>query len=303
MAPQTKEQHFPVSRRRAWALCLTALLMISGTPAAAQDGAEIAGWTIFSIDDGCAMFLEYEGPGATQLSYAQRLDGAVVLLITNTGWTTVPEQRYDLTLSFDNTGYDVVGVGVRGTRRGFTVVVSAPSAAELTTQMLRSSGLSIQLGNTTVDELQLRGTARAWPGVQRCLANVAASNRAAERERGRWANIPADPFRNVPATAMPTAPNSPARPRNSLTTWITMDDYPASAQRENREGAGEATLTVGADGRVSNCRISVSTGHADLDEAACRNITRRARFDPALNAESRPVEGVYQHRFSFSLPD
>lgn len=63
-------------------------------------------------------------------------------------------------------------------------------------------------------------------------------------------------------------------------------DYPSRALRQELEGTARAMLTVDARGRVSNCIIVQTSGHALLDEATCKVMTRRMRFDEG--AEGRP---------------
>jgi len=72
--------------------------------------------------------------------------------------------------------------------------------------------------------------------------------------------------------------------------------------REEREGTTRFRLTVNADGRVSDCQITGSSGHADLDEAACKNLTRRARFRPALDANGNPTTGSYSNAVRWQIP-
>lgn len=104
----------------------------------------------------------------------------------------------------------------------------------------------------------------------------------------------------------PAAPEPPTlardpTPRNPPGNWITTNDYPSRALREEREGAAQFRLTVGVDGRVAECSILSSSGHADLDTATCSNITRRARFDPARDAEGNPTIGTYSNGVTWMI--
>jgi protein TonB len=84
-------------------------------------------------------------------------------------------------------------------------------------------------------------------------------------------------------------------------SWVTMDDYPAKALREHREGTTYFTVTVGTDGRAKDCVITKSSGSADLDEAACEMIVRRARFDPATDEHGKPVEMPYSNKVNWKI--
>src|SRR5687768_12561711 len=90
-----------------------------------------------------------------------------------------------------------------------------------------------------------------------------------------------------PAPAPPPAPprrTLPAPPRANLGALITPDDYPAEAARKGEEGAVGFRLDVAANGRVTGCAITQSSGSPILDSATCRLLTARARFRPALDA-------------------
>jgi protein TonB len=94
-------------------------------------------------------------------------------------------------------------------------------------------------------------------------------------------------------------PPKPATPRNNPADWATSNDYPSRALREDREGTATFRVTIDGDGRVASCQIVQSSGHADLDEATCKNVERRARF-------RKPSEGygtVYTNRVRWVIPD
>lgn len=109
-----------------------------------------------------------------------------------------------------------------------------------------------------------------------------------------------------PAPPSPYDPNDHSRPpraRMDARFWVTTDDYPSSAQREEAEGVTEVELTVGVTGRVGVCGIRRSSGTASLDHAACRNLLRRARYEPALGYDGQPEISVVAKRVRWELPD
>jgi protein TonB len=118
---------------------------------------------------------------------------------------------------------------------------------------------------------------------------------------------PAPVIRIVPPAAPPAPP--PPRftpknpePRGNPGRWATTDDYPSRALREEREGVTRFTLQVNAEGRVTDCTVTGSSGSPDLDEAACRALTRRARFKPATNGEGEEVAGTYSNSVRWQIP-
>jgi len=70
---------------------------------------------------------------------------------------------------------------------------------------------------------------------------------------------------------------------------IKWSDYPESAFRDNAGGTVAVLYTVGVDGRVHDCRVTQSSGRADLDAATCDALVRRFRYKPARDAYGRPV--------------
>ncbi|MCB2073629.1 MAG: energy transducer TonB [Novosphingobium sp.] len=97
----------------------------------------------------------------------------------------------------------------------------------------------------------------------------------------------------------PPPPPKPATPRNDPGSWATPNDYPSRALREERTGTTGFRVTIDDNGRVASCSITSSSGHADLDEATCKFVTRRARF-------RKPSDGygtVYSNRVRWVIPD
>ena len=120
---------------------------------------------------------------------------------------------------------------------------------------------------------------------------------------------PAPPVLNAaPPVVAPPAPPAPrfqpksAVPKGNPGNWATTNDYPTRALREEREGTTGFRVTVTPEGRVGSCEITSSSGSPDLDEAACSNITRRARFTPATDGEGNPTTGSYASRVRWVIP-
>lgn len=109
---------------------------------------------------------------------------------------------------------------------------------------------------------------------------------------------PAPPPAPPPPRFTPTA----ASPRGNPGNWATTNDYPSRALREEREGTTGFRVSVGPDGRVTDCQVTSSSGHSDLDQATCSNVTRRARFNPAKDGEGHPTSGSFSSRVRWVIP-
>lgn len=96
-------------------------------------------------------------------------------------------------------------------------------------------------------------------------------------------------------------PTNPV-PGNGPTGWVTTNDYPLRALSRGWEGTLTYAVAVDARGRVEDCRIVSSSGHQILDDTACRMITRRARFEPAINANGSTVAGTYRGTVAWVMP-
>ncbi|MGV1683976.1 TonB family protein [Sphingopyxis sp. NJF-3] len=114
--------------------------------------------------------------------------------------------------------------------------------------------------------------------------------------------LAADPSR-PPAPPPATMRAGPPSPATSPGSWVTPDDYPARARRDEREGVVGFRLTVDADGLPSGCDVTASSGHADLDEKTCQLLMERARFTPARDENGQKVASSYTNRIRWQLPD
>jgi len=110
-----------------------------------------------------------------------------------------------------------------------------------------------------------------------------------------------------PAPPAPPPPPGPSKARGvkpkGQAGWAgrIQSNYPTKAAREEREGRVGVRVTVGADGKVSACSVSSSSGSPDLDEAACDGMQRYARFDPALDDAGNPVSSAYSTAIVYKL--
>jgi protein TonB len=86
--------------------------------------------------------------------------------------------------------------------------------------------------------------------------------------------------------AVATTP-PPARP---VTALFSVYDYPSEAVKNGWQGDVTVDLTVGTNGKVTNCAIVTSSDHEVLDSATCNILMRRAKFKPATDASGQPIE-------------
>ncbi|MEM7781436.1 MAG: energy transducer TonB [Pseudomonadota bacterium] len=94
-----------------------------------------------------------------------------------------------------------------------------------------------------------------------------------------------------------------AAPSGNPGEWITNSDYRTSWINRGFEGVAGFSLTIDTRGRVTNCSITQSTGHSALDQATCRLLERRARFEPARDSSGNTVSGSYSSSVNWSIPE
>ena len=71
--------------------------------------------------------------------------------------------------------------------------------------------------------------------------------------------------------------------------WIGGGPTDADNRRGRYRGTVEVQVTVEPDGRVSRCAAVRGSGNPGLDALTCNLVQQRARFNPALDAQGRPV--------------
>lgn len=86
------------------------------------------------------------------------------------------------------------------------------------------------------------------------------------------------------------------RPASAITPpsrWLSPSDYPLGALRMGHNGIVQFRLDVDAEGKVGGCHVLARTSPDDFADATCRAVTRRAKLQPALDAEGKPVRSFY----------
>ena len=111
----------------------------------------------------------------------------------------------------------------------------------------------------------------------------------------------------APAPAPPAPPAPPAIPGTApqpvaRTFTVSPDDYPDASRRAGEEGVTGIRVTVGTDGKVSDCSVTRSSGFPRLDEKACQIAERRWRFKPATE-NGKPVTATISRNYRWQLEE
>lgn len=85
----------------------------------------------------------------------------------------------------------------------------------------------------------------------------------------------------------------PLQPLRSPATWLVSSDYPDGALSQGHSGIVHFRVDVDTSGKVESCHVLSATKPSDFELATCRGITKRARFEPALDAKGQPVRSFH----------
>jgi periplasmic protein TonB len=110
------------------------------------------------------------------------------------------------------------------------------------------------------------------------------------------------PVVQQPVVQAPKFQPKNATPKGNPGNWATPNDYPSRALREEREGSTGFRVSIGTDGKVTDCQVTRSSGSPDLDQATCDNVRRRARFNIATDGEGNPTTGSYASTVRWVIP-
>ncbi len=92
-----------------------------------------------------------------------------------------------------------------------------------------------------------------------------------------------------------------ATPTRPPASWFSSNDYPGGAVVRGEGAIVHFRLIVDARGEVRDCRIQRSTQGEAFKTAVCDAIRRRARFQPALDAEGNPIQSYYVNIVNFIM--
>jgi TonB family protein len=93
----------------------------------------------------------------------------------------------------------------------------------------------------------------------------------------------------------------PVTPKSDPRNWVTPGDYPSSMLAMGKRAIVQFRLNVDAAGTPTACHIQQSTRPKQFDDAVCAAIMRRAKFEPALDADGRPMPSYWLNSVTFHI--
>lgn len=262
-----------------------ALVLTSAQTAASPDPAKRnAAWQVGPLASGlCLLVGEY--PDGTRLFIGSGGVGPANLSLANPRWQATTGRFYPMALVLDGRRTELSAVGmVEGGLSGFMFRVGTDFLGDL------AAARRLELSGTAAprQSLDLAGSAAAVARLRECLAE----------RKGTFRPPPPPPPPPPPRRQGKERRASPAVPLHRL---MSNADYPAAALRAGEQGTVRFRLDVAANGRVTACTISGSSGSASLDSTTCRLMTMRARFEPARDRLGRPVADSFESRIAWRI--
>ncbi|MEM6476642.1 MAG: TonB family protein [Pseudomonadota bacterium] len=84
-------------------------------------------------------------------------------------------------------------------------------------------------------------------------------------------------------------------------TGIISRNYPTHMLLAEQEGQITVSLTIGTNGRVSNCEVTQVKGPTSFNDTVCMLMFKHATFEPARDAEGEPIPGMFSTSVIFRL--
>ena len=130
---------------------------------------------------------------------------------------------------------------------------------------------------------------------------------AAGDRNGARAPPPPPPHRHPAAAAVRAAAAAVLSPRahrqgQSRAAGQRPTTIPRARCVKNAKASPASASPSGLTARSPIARSPVPAAIGDLDEAACANIRRRARFTPAMDGEGQPTTVSYSNRVRWVIP-
>jgi TonB family protein len=260
-----------LSGRGLPALFAAASLVLPGTAVAAPVPLKpTSPWKVDFGDAHCIAMREYGTPAAPLLfALKPSLIGEVMQVSIIRPGEKKPTGQYDGSLTID--GAKPIGVSVLGhwakTSKSRVSSINLPLAAFQPMRAARA--VRIQSSGEVEQSFALANLEAVARTLDECVADL----------RKVW-NI-------ENATG---AIKQEARPTKPAISYFSSGDYPAVALQAEDSGVAALVILIDEAGKVASCQVTATSGLASLDAQSCAVIGARARYNPALGVDGKPVK-------------
>ena len=300
----------PALSKPLFALVAVCAAAFAPAPAAAQSGGErvyvdLGRWTIYERGRSQNCVLRSASQGGVSVAYFQSGTAPAQL---NVQAARASVFVGDIVIAFDDAEFPARLVGQ-------AVYAPLSNSSTIETAFRQARTMSVRHGDITVAQMSLQTSSAGFRLLKQCaeqgrMGMLQAPERSAERTPPARS---APPAASTPApsistrTTQNTPPPPPSLARNPVPTnrerWVRQNDYNRFNPGNWNGGVLEFTLVVDARGRPGDCIVNATSGSRDFDALTCRNLQRRARFDPALDARGQASVGRYSGSIAYEVAE
>lgn len=265
-----------------------AAIALTPTTASAAPLPPSSPWHLDYAENECRLIREF-GSGDNQLWLRIARGSSLDKFDMMVGGAALPKSNsiVDMTMSAGSTGPTETKnalpytAQIAGTSHNIYRTLGADQS--LFVAAANSETLDLKIGNKTEIAFQMKGLHKALTALSTChddlLTNVFKVDVAKMR-----------------------ALQSPPVPAKGVERWVTTDDYPTPALVKNLTGKTQLVLSVDEKGKIADCTVIISSGHASLDQTACALMKKRGSFTPAKDANGNDVAAPWLSAVHWQIP-
>ena len=82
---------------------------------------------------------------------------------------------------------------------------------------------------------------------------------------------------------------------------VLQNNYPPEMVAQSKSGIVRVRLIVGPDGRTTSCHIQVPSQDPSFETTTCKKLMKVSKFEPALDANGKPVASYFVTKVVFSV--
>lgn len=265
---------------------------IASPPASAQSSetdrvyVDLGRWTIYETSRNRTCVLRHDASDGSRLTITKTGTGSGQLAVEARARSIFVG---DITFAFDQDEFAGTVIG----DRTYTPFTSSP---EIETAFRAARILAVRHGGASIATIPLANSSSAFRLLKQCAEEGRIG--FGQSRAPQLAGPPPPPPSQSPSTRpLPPPPVQASRARDpapsNRSEWVREADYRRLSASDLGGGVLQYTLVVNARGRVEECIVNSSSGSREFDAVTCRNLQRRARFDPAMDAAGNPVEGRF----------
>jgi TonB family protein len=91
---------------------------------------------------------------------------------------------------------------------------------------------------------------------------------------------------------------TPAQPIGDVATWFA---FPLEPAMKNHDGNTTVRWTIDPTGAVTACTVIRSSGNPVLDKAACTQVVKHAKYQPAMGRDGKPMASIETRNLIWAL--